>query len=60
MERPNFAYARSVRNAIDRFKLRQAYRLYQKAGPVTPEELVTITADDIYASSLFKEEEHAP
>jgi len=57
MRLPNFAYARSVRNALDRFKLRQAYRLYQKAGPVTPEELMTITADDIYASSVFREEE---
>ncbi|MDM7324014.1 MAG: CbbX protein [Thermus sp.] len=56
MQLPNFAYARSVRNALDRFKLRQAYRLYQKAGPVTAEELMTITADDIYASSVFKEE----
>ncbi|RTH16478.1 CbbX protein, partial [Thermus scotoductus] len=28
MRLPNFAYARSVRNALDRFKLRQAYRLY--------------------------------
>jgi probable Rubsico expression protein CbbX len=55
MALPNFAYARSVRNAIDRFKLRQAYRLYQKAGPVTPEELMTIEADDIYQSSVFKE-----
>lgn len=62
MRLPNFAYARSVRNALDRFKLRQAYRLYQKAGPVTPEELMTIAADDIYQSSVFKEkeEEDAP
>ncbi|MGC8876023.1 AAA family ATPase [Thermus sp.] len=61
MRLPNFAYARSVRNALDRFRLRQAYRLYQKAGPVTPEELMTIEADDIYQSSVFreKEEEHA-
>lgn len=58
---PNFAYARSVRNALDRFKLRQAYRLYQKVGPVTPEELMTIAAEDIYGSSVFqKEEEDAP
>ncbi len=62
MRLPNFAYARSVRNALDRFKLRQAYRLYQKAGPVTPEELMRIEAEDIYQSSVFhgKEEEHAP
>ncbi|GAB5603818.1 CbbX protein [Thermus sp. FJN-A] len=63
MRLPNFAFARSVRNALDRFKLRQAYRLYQKAGPVTPEELMTIAAEDIYQSSVFKEdkeEEDAP
>jgi len=55
MALPNFAYARSVRNALDRFKLRQAYRLYQKAGPVTPEELMTLEAEDIYQSSVFRE-----
>ncbi|RTH32505.1 CbbX protein [Thermus scotoductus] len=55
MALPNFAYARSVRNALDRFKLRQAYRLYEKGGAVTPEELMTLEAEDIYQSSVFRE-----
>ncbi len=59
MALPNFAYARSVRNALDRFKLRQAYRLYQKAGPVTSEELMTLEAEDIYQSSVFRERKEA-
>ncbi len=59
MDQPNFAYARSVRNALDRFKLRQAHRLYQRGGRLTREDLMTIEAEDIYASSVFKEGENA-
>ncbi|MGQ9735348.1 MAG: CbbX protein [Thermaceae bacterium] len=54
MKLPGFANARSVRNAIDRFKLRQAYRLFTKGGQVSAEDLRRITADDIYASSIFR------
>ncbi len=55
MRLPNFAHARSVRNAIDRFKLRQAYRLYQKGEQVSAEELQCIAAEDILASRVFLE-----
>jgi hypothetical protein len=51
---PNFANARSVRNALDRARLRQANRLMAKAGSsLTKEDLMTIEADDIASSRVF-------
>lgn len=51
----DFANARSVRNALDRARLRQANRLVARGGRVTREELATIAAEDILASRLFRE-----
>lgn len=51
----NFANARSIRNAIDRFKLRQARRLIERGGPVTEEDLRRIAAQDILQSRVFRE-----
>jgi hypothetical protein len=56
VERPRFAYGRSIRNAIDRARLRQASRLYERRDELTKEDLVTIKAEDILASSLFDDE----
>ena len=54
-EQPHFANARSVRNALDRARLRQAMRLFETAdGPLDAEDLSTIDAPDIYASRVFK------
>ncbi|WP_207918829.1 AAA family ATPase [Saccharopolyspora karakumensis] len=53
MQRPNFSNARSVRNAIERSRLRQARRLVGLNRPLGKEDLVTITAEDIYGSSVF-------
>jgi probable Rubsico expression protein CbbX len=56
MRRPRFAHARSVRNAIERARLRHANRIYEsaRAGHApTVEELVRIEADDIRASRVF-------
>ena len=51
---PHFANARSIRNALDRAKLRQANRLFNsQSGPVTAEEISTIRAADIAASRVF-------
>jgi probable Rubsico expression protein CbbX len=50
---PRFANARSIRNAIDRARLRQAARLFERSGPLSRAELVTIEARDIRASSVF-------
>ncbi len=49
---PNFANARSLRNAIDRVRLRQARRLIE-AGEVDAASLTTIEEADIRASRVF-------
>ena len=51
---PHFANARSVRNALDRARLRQASRLFgARGGTLTREQLITIDAADILASRVF-------
>ena len=51
---PHFANARSIRNALDRARLRQASRLVAGTGsPVSRDDLSTITAADIRASRVF-------
>lgn len=52
---PHFANARSIRNALDRARLRQASRLCAVAGNVDAEALSTITEQDIRASRVFAE-----
>ena len=52
IQQPNFANARSVRNALDRARLRQARRLLE-AGRVDADMLVTLEADDFLASRVF-------
>lgn len=54
IEQPHFANARSVRNAIDRLKLRQANRLVAQGGQVTADELTRLSAADIRASRVFQ------
>jgi probable Rubsico expression protein CbbX len=55
MAQPRFANARSIRNAIDRARLRQAGRLFELDGGLTREQLITIEADDILRSSVFED-----
>jgi probable Rubsico expression protein CbbX len=55
MQMPHFANARSVRNALDRCRLRQANRLFAKGGRISKADLVTIEAEDILASRVFGE-----
>jgi len=51
---PHFANARSIRNALDRARLRQANRLFNTAtGPLGADELSTLDAPDILASRVF-------
>jgi len=51
---PHFANARSIRNALDRARLRQAKRLFeQRSQPLSREALATIEAEDIRASRVF-------
>jgi hypothetical protein len=52
---PHFANARSVRNALDRARLRQANRLFNEAkGPIDADRLSLITEPDIRASRVFR------
>lgn len=52
---PHFANARSIRNALDRARLRQANRLFNDAkGPLDSVALSTIIESDIRASRVFR------
>lgn len=54
-QQPHFANARSVRNAIDRARMRQANRMFAAGDRVlTKSDLVTIQVEDIRKSRVFK------
>jgi len=53
--KPGFANARSIRNALDRMRLRQALRLFEGGQVVTESDLTTITEADVRASRHFQE-----
>ena len=54
MRQPHFANARSIRNALDRARLRQANRLFAAKGrQLTRDELMTIEGEDRRASRVF-------
>ncbi len=58
---PNFANARSIRNALDRARLRQANRLFaQRAAGITREALVTLEGADLRASRVFQARSATP
>jgi probable Rubsico expression protein CbbX len=55
-EKPLFANARSVKNALDRARMRQANRIFESRGQVlTKKELVNLEAEDILQSSIFND-----
>jgi probable Rubsico expression protein CbbX len=53
MQQPHFANARSVRNALDRARLRQATRLFERGGTVTKDDLKMLEEPDIRGSRVF-------
>jgi len=56
---PLFANARSIRNALDRARLRQANRLFSAQDPeLTLDALTTIEAEDIRQSRVFQQREN--
>jgi probable Rubsico expression protein CbbX len=58
---PHFANGRSIRNALDRMRLRQAGRLFGGIGrELTAEDLALIEAEDILASRVFADQREAP
>jgi probable Rubsico expression protein CbbX len=55
MQQPQFANARSVRNALDRARLRQASRLFaDRERVLDAQDLSTIAPQDILASRVFQ------
>ena len=54
MAQEHFANARSVRNALDRARLRQANRLFARGKNLKKIDLMTIEAEDILVSRVFK------
>ncbi len=59
VEQPRFANGRSIRNAIERARMRQANRLFNGEETPSREELLTLEGDDIRKSSVFEEEQEA-
>jgi len=56
MSLPHFSNARSIRNALDRARLRQANRLFSERGrQLTRLDLITIEEADIRGSRIFVE-----
>lgn len=55
---PHFANARSMRNALDRARLRHANRLFEQrtTKPVTRDALLTLESADIRASRVFAQD----
>ncbi len=51
---PHFANARSMRNALDRARLRQANRLFDTPGAIDADALMRIAAEDLRASRVFR------
>jgi probable Rubsico expression protein CbbX len=59
-EQPLFANARSIRNALDRARLRQANRLFAATDQhIGLDELITLEAEDIRQSRVFRPESRA-
>ena len=59
-EQPLFANARSIRNALDRARLRQANRLFAATDQhIGLDKLITIEAEDIRQSRVFRQENRA-
>ena len=53
-EKPLLANARSVKNALDRARMRQANRIFESRGQIlTKKELVNLEAADILQSTIF-------
>lgn len=57
IQQPNFANARSIRNALDRARLRQANRLFacaMRGERADVDELTLIDAEDLLSSRVFQ------
>jgi len=52
---PRFANARSIRNAIERARLRHANRILESSGPTTRDQLMRLEPEDFLGSRVFEE-----
>ena len=52
-QQPHFANARSIRNALDRMRLRQATRLFAAGETLSREQLWSLRSEDVLASRVF-------
>lgn len=53
-QKPLFANARSIKNALDRARMRQANRIFDSRNQIlTKKELVNLEAEDILQSTIF-------
>lgn len=52
-KQPHFSNARSIRNALDRARLRHANRQLERQDPISLEDLSTIDEPDVLASRVF-------
>jgi hypothetical protein len=50
---PHFANARSIRNALDRMRLRLAHRVFSEGALVSRDDLITIREADVRASRIY-------
>ncbi|MDQ2882524.1 MAG: CbbX protein [Actinomycetota bacterium] len=55
-DQPRFANARSVRNAIERARLRHASRLMEADQAVSKDELTTLATEDLLGSRVFADQ----
>ena len=61
MNQPRFVHGRSVRNALERARLRQATRIVRENNKkLGTDDLVRIEAEDILASRVFDDEGDGP
>jgi hypothetical protein len=61
VQQPHFANARSVRNALDRARLRQASRLFaDRDRQLTADDLRTLDGSDFAASRVFQQADVRP
>jgi len=59
-EQPRFANARSIRNAIERARLRHANRVLESSSPTTRDQLMRLEPEDFLGSRVFEETDSQP
>jgi len=58
-EQPRFANARSIRNAIERARLRHANRILESSVPTTRDQLMRLEPEDFLSSRVFTPEDNS-